>query len=168
MQAETHEKRPCQCSDSYLTQKVRQSMSMMRCSLVPVPRNLLLNSAIHCRIALACLCSINFASAPGEDCSPTISCFATSNLPQEHTSRSCHRQPVLRRDLSMPSAFHLPLSVHRALPADGVGERSFEQEQSLHLGLPVWERAWPWRGHSGTWARGELLTLLSFRPYRPR
>src|SRR5258708_27157402 len=133
MQAETHEKRPCQCSDSYLTQKVRQSMSMMRCSLVPVPRNLLLNSAIHCRIALARLCSINFASAPGEDCSPTISCFATSNLPQEHTSRSCHRQPVLRRDLSMPSAFHLPLSVHRALPADRSEEHTSELQSPDHL-----------------------------------
>jgi hypothetical protein len=41
-------------------------------------------------------------------------------------------------------------SVHRAFPADGVGERSLEQEPSPHLRLPVWERAWLWRWHSGT------------------
>ncbi len=63
MQAETRERRPCQCSDLYLTPNVQRSMWMMRCSLVPMPRDLLLSSAIRCPTALVHLSSISFVSS---------------------------------------------------------------------------------------------------------
>src|SRR5436305_2093245 len=75
---------------------------------------------------------------------------------------------MLRRGLYIPSAFQPPPSQHPALTGDGLAERSLQLEQLPHLPLLVWERVWPWRWHSGTWAGGELLPLLSFRLQRPR
>src|SRR2546421_2570777 len=128
MKGQTCEKRLCPCSDSYLTPKVLQLMWMMRCSSEPVPRSLPINSAIRKRIEQAGLRSISFVSPRQEACSPTISGFATSSLPQGHASRSYHRQPVLRQGLYTPSAFQPPPSPQHAIVADGVGERSLQQE----------------------------------------
>ena len=168
MKGQTCEKRLCPCSDSYLTPKVLHLMWMMRCSSELVPHSLPLNTAIRKRIAQAGLRSISFVSPRQEACSPTISGFATSSLPQGHASRLYHRQAVLRQGLSTPSAFQPPPSPQHAIVADGVGERSLQQEHLPPLRLPVWERVWQWRWHSGTRAGSNLPLLLSLHPQRPR